>query len=123
MAYSKQYLKLVKATVPISWIVSMWVSLTPSGGSQGNVYRGLCPFHREKSPSFYVYEGSGRYKCYGCGEKGDVFDFLIRLRETSSLAGAVEYIVDRRIHVEKHGKLYAEDFPLVYSKYPRKRKK
>lgn len=42
----------------------------------GNVYKGLCPFHREKTPSFVVYEGSQHYKCFGCNEGGDVINFV-----------------------------------------------
>ncbi len=37
---------------------------------------GLCPFHVEKTPSFHVFEEDNRYKCFGCGKFGDVFDFI-----------------------------------------------
>lgn len=36
----------------------------------------LCPFHHEKTGSFKVYKGAGGWKCYGCGESGDVIDFV-----------------------------------------------
>ncbi len=42
-------------------------------------YRGICPFHKEKTPSFVVFhnnDGSGSFKCFGCGKSGDVFNFL-----------------------------------------------
>lgn len=42
----------------------------------GNSYKGLCPFHSESSPSFFVSEAMQRYKCFGCQETGDVFTFL-----------------------------------------------
>lgn len=42
----------------------------------GTYSKGLCPFHSEKSPSFFVNEQMQRYKCFGCGETGDVFTFL-----------------------------------------------
>lgn len=42
----------------------------------GSYYRALCPFHHESSPSFFIDENLGRYKCFGCGESGDVFNFL-----------------------------------------------
>lgn len=41
---------------------------------------GLCPFHTEKTPSFHVRDQMGRFKCFGCGASGDVFEFLMRLR-------------------------------------------
>lgn len=43
----------------------------------GKDYRGLCPFHKEKTPSFYVVPAKGFYKCFGCGESGDIFSFLM----------------------------------------------
>jgi len=42
----------------------------------GKNWKGLCPFHTEKSPSFYVYPESGNYVCFSCGEKGDAFTWL-----------------------------------------------
>lgn len=41
-----------------------------------NTYRGLCPFHNEKTPSFNVNTDRGMFKCFGCGERGDVFTFV-----------------------------------------------
>ncbi len=43
----------------------------------GKEFKALCPFHTEKTPSFYVVPGKGFYKCFGCGESGDVFSFLM----------------------------------------------
>jgi DNA primase len=44
----------------------------------GKDFRGLCPFHHEKTPSFFVVPAKGFYKCFGCGESGDVFTFLMK---------------------------------------------
>lgn len=44
----------------------------------GKEYRGPCPFHADKTPSFYVSEELGVFYCFGCGEKGDVIDFLMK---------------------------------------------
>jgi DNA primase len=44
----------------------------------GKDFRALCPFHHEKTPSFYVVPAKGFYKCFGCGESGDVFTFLMK---------------------------------------------
>lgn len=55
-------------------VVSRYVQLTRSGTS----LKGLCPFHKEKSPSFNVNEARNMWYCFGCSEGGDVFDFLIK---------------------------------------------
>ena len=44
----------------------------------GKDYKACCPFHDEKTPSFYVVPAKGFYTCFGCGESGDVFAFLIK---------------------------------------------
>ncbi len=45
----------------------------------GNRYQGLCPFHNEKTPSFSVWPDIQAYKCFGCGESGDVFKFVQKI--------------------------------------------
>jgi DNA primase len=45
----------------------------------GRTWKGCCPFHGEKTPSFHVYTEDKHFKCYGCGAYGDVFGFLQRL--------------------------------------------
>lgn len=47
---------------------------------QGRTWLGLCPFHQEKTPSFNVIPHKGIYRCYGCGERGDIFRFLMQTR-------------------------------------------
>ncbi len=56
-------------------IVSKVVALKPSGKN----YKGLCPFHREKTPSFYVDPDRQRYHCFGCQADGDAFEFLMKI--------------------------------------------
>ncbi|MEA2572228.1 MAG: primase [Acidobacteriota bacterium] len=60
----------------------------------GKSYKGLCPFHREKSPSFHVDRDKGLFYCFGCGTGGDVFKFLT-LTERFTFPEAVEYIAAR----------------------------
>ena len=68
--------------------VETTVALTRSGRS----YRGLCPFHREKTPSFHVFLGHAPgYKCFGCGEYGDIFTWLAKTKGLDFLA-AVDYL-------------------------------
>ncbi|HEX8173445.1 MAG TPA: DNA primase [Thermoanaerobaculia bacterium] len=60
----------------------------------GKSYKGLCPFHREKSPSFHVDRQKGLFYCFGCGTGGDVFKFLT-LTERFTFPEAVEHVASR----------------------------
>src|SRR5258706_829161 len=42
----------------------------------GKAFKGLCPFHGERTPSFYVFPETGTWRCFGCNEGGDVFTFV-----------------------------------------------
>lgn len=64
----------VKAAADIVEVVSDYVKLRRTGSN----FQGLCPFHNEKSPSFNVSPNLGIYKCFGCGESGDVFSFVMK---------------------------------------------
>lgn len=60
----------------------------------GKSYKGLCPFHREKTPSFHVDRSKGLFYCFGCGAGGDVFKFL-SLTERFTFPEAVEHVAQR----------------------------
>ena len=60
----------------------------------GKSYKGLCPFHREKSPSFHVDRDKGLFYCFGCGTGGDIFKFL-SLTERFTFPEAVEHVASR----------------------------
>jgi DNA primase len=60
----------------------------------GREFKGLCPFHHEKTPSFYVVPAKGFYKCFGCGEAGDAFSFLMK-RQGLSFNEAVREIAGK----------------------------
>ena len=63
----------VRDAVNIIDVISRYVSLKKSGRN----YMGLCPFHKEKTPSFSVHPEKQIYKCFGCGVGGNVFGFLM----------------------------------------------
>lgn len=60
----------------------------------GRNFKGLCPFHTEKTPSFNVMPGEGRWYCFGCSEGGDLYDFVMRV-EGLSFVEAVESLARR----------------------------
>jgi DNA primase len=74
----------------IDEVVSEYVTLRPAGGGS---LKGLCPFHDEKSPSFNVNPSRG-WHCFGCGEGGDIFDFLMKI-DGLGFTEAVERLADR----------------------------
>ena len=63
----------VRAAADLYEVVSQYVALKKSGAR----WRGLCPFHTEKTPSFYVDPDKQLYYCFGCSSGGDVFKFLM----------------------------------------------
>jgi hypothetical protein len=84
----------IKAGLDVVEVVSEHVALQKSG----RAFKALCPFHSEKTPSFTVFPDSQRWKCFGCGEGGDVLDFVMR-REGWDLHTAMEELA-RRAGVE-----------------------
>jgi DNA primase len=82
----------VKQKIDIIDIIGQHITLTKSG----RTFRGLCPFHGEKHPSFYVYPEQQSWHCFGCNTGGDVFSFVMKkqgidfgeaLRELAQRAG------------------------------------
>ena len=64
----------IKSKLPVIDVVGETVALKRAG----SVYKGLCPFHAEKTPSFIVTPDRESWRCFGCGEGGDIFTFLMR---------------------------------------------
>ncbi|MGM0555754.1 MAG: DNA primase [Myxococcota bacterium] len=80
----------VLARADILSVVSNYVSLKKSGAN----HKGLCPFHDENTPSFNVNPSMGIYKCFGCGEGGNVINFLMQI-EGWSFPETVRYLAER----------------------------
>lgn len=87
----------VRERARIDEVVAQTVALKPAGGGS---FKGLCPFHDERSPSFHVSPSKGLWYCFGCGEGGDTIDFLMRV-EALSFAEAVEKLAGQ-FGVELH---------------------
>ncbi len=84
-------LRDLKNRVNIHDVVVRVVALKKAGGGR---FKGLCPFHSEKTPSFNVSADKGFYKCFGCGKAGDVINFVMET-EGLQFTEAVEAIAQR----------------------------
>ena len=88
--YSSDLIEEVISQNDIVEVVSEYVTLKKSGRN----YMGLCPFHREKSPSFCVSMDKQIFKCFGCSEGGNVITFIMKI-ENLDFWDAVEMLAER----------------------------
>jgi DNA primase len=88
--YSQQLLDEIRSRADILEIVGQVVKLKRTGEN----WKGLCPFHTEKTPSFTVNPKRNIYHCFGCGAGGDAFSFLMR-QERVAFPEAVRTLADR----------------------------
>jgi DNA primase len=92
----------IAAAADIVQVISQYVALKRAGKD----YKGVCPFHGDKDPSFYVSPQKGIFHCFGCSVGGSVFNFLMRI-ENWTFVEAVQYLAKKYgIHLdltEAHG--------------------
>jgi DNA primase len=87
VGFPQAFIDDLRVHADILQVVQEYVSLRKSGAT----YKGLCPFHSEKSPSFHVNRDKGFFHCFGCGVGGDVFKFL-ELQEKLGFVDAVKHL-------------------------------
>ena len=80
----------VRASADIVDIIGGYIPLKRAGAS----YKGLCPFHKEKTPSFNVHQGRQIFHCFGCGVGGDVIKFIM-MQERLDFRAALEHLARR----------------------------
>jgi DNA primase len=90
MSFPDAFVEEVRRTADIARYISEHVQLKKMGAS----YKGLCPFHQEKTPSFNVNPDRGAFHCFGCGVGGDVFKFAM-LHDKVSFPEAIELVARR----------------------------
>ena len=88
--FPQQFIEDLKHHADIVVVIQDYVSLKKTGAT----YKGLCPFHGEKTPSFHVNRDKGFFHCFGCGVGGDVFKFL-ELHEKVGFQDAVKLLAQR----------------------------
>lgn len=91
VAYSREVVAEVLAANDIVQIIGVHVELKGAGGGRR---KGLCPFHREKTPSFVVNQDRQSFHCFGCGKGGDALSFVME-HEGLSFVEALQQLADR----------------------------
>ena len=96
MAIDKQTIEKIKDAANIVDVVSEFVTLRKSGSN----YKGLCPFHNEKTPSFIVSPARGTCHCFGCGRGGNPIGFIME-HEQVTYPEALRWLA-KKYHIEIH---------------------
>ncbi|MDO8620610.1 MAG: CHC2 zinc finger domain-containing protein [bacterium] len=98
----------IKERLGIADVVGSYIQLTRSGSS----LKGKCPFHNEKTPSFFVSPARGSYYCFGCQAKGDIFTFVQEFE-------GLDFIGALRVLAQRAGVTLTKIDPKVRSEYAR----
>ncbi len=86
---SPEIIERIRDALPLVDFIGRDVSLKRAG----SIWKGLCPFHNERTPSFAVYPDKNRYYCFGCGKKGDIFDY-VQERNHFGFSEATKFLAD-----------------------------
>jgi DNA primase len=95
MALSPAFLEELRARTPLAAVVGRRVKLARSGRQM----KGCCPFHNEKTPSFYVYDDG--YHCFGCGAHGDAIGFVMQSQGAGFMEAVEQLAAEAGLEVPK----------------------
>lgn len=110
MAISPESIEEVKSVANVYDVISEYLDLERVGSS----YRALCPFHSEKTPSFYVSPQKNIWKCFGCGKSGNAISFLIEY-EGISYSQAIKKLAEKyNINLKFVGKDRTKEYKNLY---------
>jgi len=90
MRFTEDTLSRIRDENPIEEVIADFLDIKKSGKN----YKALCPFHAEKTPSFFVSPQRGIYHCFGCGKTGNVITFLIEYKGMT-FPEAVRFLAER----------------------------
>jgi DNA primase len=86
----------LRLRTPLAAVVGRRVRLARSGRQ----WKGCCPFHNEKTPSFYVYE-DGQYHCFGCGAHGDAISYVMQSEGAGFMEAVERLVIEAGLEVPK----------------------
>lgn len=109
MAFNNNFIDELKSRINIVDVIGRDVNLKQAGSN----YKGLCPFHNEKTPSFVVNEQKQIFNCFGCGEKGDVIHFVQRINNLSFMEACEKLAEEYNVEIPKRG-VQRVDFTRFY---------
>lgn len=84
------HVQKIKERLSIVDVISSYLTIEKAGKN----YKAKCPFHNEKTPSFFISEDRGSYYCFGCGAKGDICSFVEKFEGTDFL-GSLKILAER----------------------------
>ncbi len=87
---SSSSVEQIKEKLEVSDVIGSYIKLEKAGAN----FKGKCPFHNEKTPSFFVSPSRGSYYCFGCGAKGDIFTFVQEF-EGLDFVGSLKLLAER----------------------------
>lgn len=102
MALPPNFLDELRARTPLQALIGRTVRLTRSGRES----KGCCPFHGEKTPSFYVYDD--HFHCFGCGEHGDAITFVMKTQGSAFMEAVESLAAEAGLEVPKSSPAEAE---------------
>jgi DNA primase len=102
MALPANFLDELRARTPLQVLIGRSVRLTRSGRES----KGCCPFHSEKTPSFYVYDE--HFHCFGCGEHGDAITFVMKSQGAGFMEAVESLAAEAGLEVPKASPAEAE---------------
>src|SRR5438477_8864053 len=98
-------IETIKAKINVVDEIGLVVALQKSG----KALKGLCPFHNERTPSFYVFVETQTWRCFGCNEGGDIFTF-IQKQQGLEFHEALLYLAGKAgITIEEYGSRSPEE--------------
>jgi DNA primase len=97
MAFPNNPVEEIKNRLDIVSVIEKYVKLKPTGKN----HIGLCPFHSEKTPSFIVSPDLQRYKCFGCSESGDIFNFVQKVENIDFPEALEKLAKDAGVEIKK----------------------